>query len=97
MSDRRTRRRSISIRGLTYQRLKTYCEAQGISLSGYIESVVCEKIGPATAEDLRKFDEDSTIRQEKKLETETEPEPKPGSQEPDSDDLDSYVPPIQLL
>ena len=41
-SRRKQTRRSISVKGITYQRFKDYCEAQNPpkSLSGYIEDIV---------------------------------------------------------
>ena len=33
-------RRSISVTGLTYQRLKDYCDARNVSVSGTIEDLV---------------------------------------------------------
>lgn len=33
-------RRSVSLRGLTYQRLKNHCESTGESVSGYLEILI---------------------------------------------------------
>lgn len=33
-------RRSISIRGLSYQRLRAYCAREGISMSSWIEGII---------------------------------------------------------
>jgi hypothetical protein len=46
MAKRQTRR-SISVKGITYQRLKNYCEAQGVSISGYLEAIIAEKLDVA--------------------------------------------------
>lgn len=46
MAKRQTRR-SISVKGLTYQRLKNYCEAQGLSVSGYIEDIISQRLDAA--------------------------------------------------
>ena len=46
MAKRQTRR-SISVKGITYQRLKNYCEAEGISISGYLEQIIAEKLDAA--------------------------------------------------
>ncbi|MCA9713895.1 MAG: hypothetical protein H6713_09785 [Myxococcales bacterium] len=46
MAKRQTRR-SISVKGITYQRLKDYCEASGISVSGYLEEIIAEKLDAA--------------------------------------------------
>lgn len=43
MAKRQTRR-SISVKGLTYQRLKNYCESQGISVSGYLEGLIATRL-----------------------------------------------------
>jgi len=79
-------RRSISIKGITYQRLKDYCEALGISVSGYVEDLVGERLGPVTDEDRRKFDEAIGARHGKEEPQETE-----------HDELANYVPPIQFF
>ncbi|MCA9635691.1 MAG: hypothetical protein KC420_06630 [Myxococcales bacterium] len=46
MAKRQTRR-SISVKGITYQRLKDYCEASGLSVSGYLEDIIAEKLDAA--------------------------------------------------
>jgi hypothetical protein len=46
MAKRQTRR-SISVKGITYQRLKDYCLAQGCSVSGYLEEIIAEKLDAA--------------------------------------------------
>lgn len=43
MAKRQTRR-AISLRGITYQRLKNYCARDGRSVSGYLEEIVAEKL-----------------------------------------------------
>ena len=37
-------RRAISVKGLTYQRLKTYCDVKELSISGYLEKIVNKKL-----------------------------------------------------
>jgi hypothetical protein len=37
-------RKSISLKGLTEQRLKDYCQAEGRSVSGYVEEIATEKL-----------------------------------------------------
>jgi len=37
-------RRSISLKGLTYQRLKNLCERREESISGFVERLVAEKM-----------------------------------------------------
>lgn len=46
MAKRQTRR-SISVKGLTYQRLKNYCEEQGLSVSGYLEEIIANRLDEA--------------------------------------------------
>ena len=46
MAKRQTRR-SISVKGITYQRLKDYCESSGLSVSGYLEDIIAEKLDAA--------------------------------------------------
>ncbi|MBZ5715505.1 MULTISPECIES: hypothetical protein [Nannocystis] len=46
MAKRQTRR-SISVKGITYQRLKDYCESTGLSVSGYLEEIIAEKLDAA--------------------------------------------------
>lgn len=41
---RKQTRRSISLKGLTYQRLKNHCEAKGRSISGYLEEIVAARL-----------------------------------------------------
>ena len=37
-------RRSISVKGLTYQRLKDYCDKNSLTVSGFLETVIGEKL-----------------------------------------------------
>ena len=46
MAKRQTRR-SISVKGLTYQRLKNFCEEQGMSVSGYLEEIIAARLDEA--------------------------------------------------
>jgi hypothetical protein len=46
MAKRQTRR-SISVKGITYQRLKDYCDANEKSVSGYLEEIIGEKLDAA--------------------------------------------------
>ncbi len=39
MAKRQTRR-SISVKGLTYQRLQDYCNTQGKAVSGHLEEII---------------------------------------------------------
>lgn len=40
-------RKAISVKGITYKRVKAYCDAQGRSISGYLEEVLAEKLDAA--------------------------------------------------
>jgi hypothetical protein len=46
MAKRQTRR-SISVKGLTYQRLKNFCEEQSLSVSGYLEQIIADRLDAA--------------------------------------------------
>lgn len=46
---KRQSRRSISVKGLTYQRLKNFCEAHNLSVSGYLEGIIGERLDAANA------------------------------------------------
>lgn len=46
MAKRQTRR-SISVKGITYQRLKDHCDSIGASVSGYLEDIIAEKLDAA--------------------------------------------------
>jgi hypothetical protein len=46
MAKRQTRR-SISVKGITYQRLKNFCEDQGLSVSGYLEGIIASRLDEA--------------------------------------------------
>lgn len=39
-----TTRKSISVKGLTYQRLKKHADSTGQSVSGYLEEIIDEKL-----------------------------------------------------
>jgi len=55
MSRTKQTRRSVSVKGLTYQRLQDYCESQGKPVSGFLEELVFERLGKPTEEDRQKF------------------------------------------
>jgi hypothetical protein len=56
MAARQTRR-SVSVKGLTYQRIKKHCDREGTSVSGFLEEVLAEKLGEPSDEELQKFGE----------------------------------------
>lgn len=91
MSRRRQTRRSVSVKGTTYARIKLYTEKHGGSISGFVEDVIARRLGEPTAEDRRKFDESVAARQ---ASSEAE---KAQDDHDDHDDLDDYVPPNLLL
>ena len=37
-------RRAISVKGLTYQRLKKHCDEKDMTISGYVEELVNKKL-----------------------------------------------------
>lgn len=39
------RRRSISVRGEVYDRVKKFCDAKGISMSAFVEDRILEALG----------------------------------------------------
>jgi hypothetical protein len=46
MAKRQTRR-SISVKGITYQRLKDFCDTNQLSVSGYLEEIIAERLDAA--------------------------------------------------
>lgn len=46
MAKRQTRR-SISVKGITYQRLKDFCDNNQLSVSGYLEEIIAERLDAA--------------------------------------------------
>jgi hypothetical protein len=46
MAKRQTRR-SISVKGITYQRLKDFCDTNSLSVSGYLEEIIAERLDAA--------------------------------------------------
>jgi hypothetical protein len=44
---KRLTRRSISVKGITYQRLKDFCDNNGLSVSGYLEEIIAERLDAA--------------------------------------------------
>lgn len=82
-------RRSISIRGLTYQRIKNYVEANGGTISGFVENTIEENMGPPTDEDRQKFGE---VVEQREKDSKKAPKAKE-----ESDELEDYIPPIQFF
>ena len=37
-------RKSISVKGITYQRVKDHCDREGISVSGFLEEIIAAKL-----------------------------------------------------
>jgi len=79
-----TSRCSISVKGVTYDRVKAFVEEHGGSISNFCEEIVEAKIGPATDEDRKKFDESEQERIKK-------------TKEEDDDGMKDYIPPIQFF
>lgn len=96
MAKRQTRR-SISVKGLTYKRVKAHVATlpepppgeRPNSISGFVEQLIEKALGPVTPEERQKFgeDEEATVEAE---ETEQEPEPPP---EPEAPEKPSEPPP----
>lgn len=55
MAKRQTRR-SISVKGITYQRLKNFCEDQNLSVSGYLEDIIASRLDEANVPVPEKVD-----------------------------------------
>lgn len=85
---RRQTRCSISLRGITYERMGLYVAEHGGSRSGFVEDLVAEKLGEPTDEDRKKFGEE-TERREREAAAE--------KAEEKADDLDDYTPPLQFF
>ena len=43
----RRNRRSFSVAGITYQRLKDYCDKEGLSVSGLLEDIITDEMDAA--------------------------------------------------
>lgn len=52
---RKQTRKSISVKGLTYQRLSKYCDQTGQTRSGFVENLLEEVLGAPTDEECQKF------------------------------------------
>ena len=74
MAKRQTRR-SISLKGLTYQRLQKWCARQGTSMSGTLENIIAEKM------DALGIPEETTL----------DPRPEPPKPDESSDDIHSNI------
>ena len=70
MAKRQTRR-SISVKGITYQRLKNFCESQGMSVSGYLEDIIASRLDEANVPVPEKV----------------EPRPEPSQKAPHEDEI----------
>jgi hypothetical protein len=79
------KRNSISVKGLTYQRIKDYLATlpppvkgeKPHSSSGFLEKLILAKLGPETEEDRRKFGEVEEARVRAQEEKQPEPPPAP--------------------
>lgn len=64
-------RKSVSLRGTTYERIKIYCDERKISMSGFCEMLVAEKLGPLTEDELealrKKVEEEPVEKEPKKI------------------------------
>ena len=80
-----TPRCSISVKGVTYDRIKVHVDEHGGSISNFCEEIIGEKLGPPTDEYRKKFDESEQERKQKQKEEER------------NSDMDDYIPPIQFF
>ena len=79
-------RHSVSVRGLTYQRIRNH--VNGGSISGFVEEILRQKLGAPDDEDRRKFDEAMKAREKKAEAKKAE----------DSNDFDkAYTSPLKLF
>lgn len=44
MGKKITTRRSISVKGLTYQRIKKFCDSKGVPVSGWVEAIIAAQL-----------------------------------------------------
>ena len=47
MTNRKSVRRAVSVKGLTWQRIKDHCDATGCSMSGFLEELANQKLDEA--------------------------------------------------
>jgi hypothetical protein len=87
---KKTPRRAFSVKGITYARLHEWAERNGgikkASISGFVEDLIEEELGPPTPEDFQKLDAEIQKRIEEKK-----------NEPADAPDMEGYVPPILLL
>ena len=70
-------RRGISVKGLTYQRVKDYCGAKKQSMSGFLEEIIAEKMDAAGVPIPEKLEE---VEPKTKKDADEEGPEFPGSQ-----------------
>ena len=89
-------RRSVSVRGLTYQRVRNH--VSGGSISGFVEEVIQQRLGEPDDEDHRKFGEAMKAREKKSEAPKTKaPEATvPEAEEPSEFDK-IYTSPLKLF
>lgn len=56
MAKRQTRR-SVSIRGSTYEQIRKYCERNGLSMSEFVEDRICAFFGNGGSKDDKAYKE----------------------------------------
>jgi antitoxin component of RelBE/YafQ-DinJ toxin-antitoxin module len=92
MSQRKQTRRSISIKGETYERLRTYCRTHGLSMSGVVEALVVAKLANA---DQMPVEEEIAKTAQPYRDVDTRPKAKtkaPASESEISKALDEFFP-----
>ena len=70
---KKSTRRSVSIKGTTYHRLKGYCDATGVSVSGLVEVLIASRLEAAGVPEFRA--EDIPVPRELPATTAIEPAP----------------------
>ena len=84
---RKQTRKSISVKGLTYQRIRKHVAKTGQTKSGFVEAVIAEALGPMTDEERQKFGEVLEAR-DKGTEAVKDPEETHDAQEATPDPAD---------
>ena len=89
MARARQTRRSVSVKGLTYQRLKKHVGEDG-SVSGFVEKLLANRLGEPDDEDRQKFGEAMEAREKKSEAVKADDD--------SNDEFNaSYTPPILLF
>jgi len=85
---RKQTRRSISVKGTTYQRIKHYVGDNGGCIASFVEQLLHEKLGDPTDEDRKKFGEEMERREKESAARKAEEK---------KDELAGYIDPITFF